>query len=472
MLLYIHGQESGLKGPRRVGIPMSKTRIPLITIIGVPNTGKSTLFNRLIGQRKALVHTEAGMTRDIYKKSFTINGKEFYLQDSGGFFPDTHIITDEINKRIFKEARASDLVIFLFDGKRDLLGYEKDLYLEIRKINPGIIPVVNKVDNPETFVLSPSYYRLQQDFLFISAEHNLEVETVLEAIEKKFANYIESPVNAGLEPAAGKTRISIVGKPNVGKSSIVNKILQDDLVIVSPIPGTTRDSVDIEVKRRHKTFILVDNAGIRKLKKVKEGTESAAVIRAEKDIRGADIVIFVIDISKRIDQNDLLIARKILKSARPLVVACNKWDLVQETGPDAGKHRGQSLLAKAKEKLNFFYFAPFILVSAVTGKNIFNLLDRADAIHASLEVKIKTSYLNKVVLEIVKEKKILTETNRPFNPGYVSIESYRPFFIHFYAGSSHKLKPFHETYLKKRISEALDLEGIPVFFKISGKKKK
>jgi GTP-binding protein len=448
---------------------MAKARIPLITIIGVPNTGKSTLFNRLIGQRKALVHTEAGMTRDIYKKSFQLNGKAFYLQDSGGFFPDTHIITDEINKRIFKEARASDLVIFLFDGKRDLLGYEKDLYLEIKKINPGIIPVVNKVDNPETFILSTSYYRLQQDFLFISAEHNLEVETVLEAIEKKFENYIESTAKA--DPEAAKTRISIVGKPNVGKSSIVNKILQDDLVIVSPIPGTTRDSVDIEVKRHRKTFVLVDNAGIRKLKKVKEGTESAAVIRAEKDIRGADIVIFVIDISKRIDQNDLLIAHKILKSARPLVVACNKWDLAVEAGSDTGKRRGQSLLSIAKEKLNFFYFAPFILVSAVTGKNIFNLLDRAEAIHTKLGVKIKTPYLNKVVLELSKEKKILTETNRPFIPRYVSIESYRPFFIRFFAGSSHKLKPFHEIYLKKRISEALDLEGIPVFFKISGKKK-
>ncbi|NIM14890.1 MAG: ribosome biogenesis GTPase Der [Candidatus Aminicenantes bacterium] len=449
---------------------MSKARIPLITIIGVPNTGKSTLFNRLIGQRKALVHTDAGMTRDIYKKSFAINGKEFYLQDSGGFFPDSHIITDEINKRIFKEAQASDLIIFLFDGKRDLLGYEKDLFLDIKKINPNIIPVVNKVDNPETFILSPSYYQLKQDFLFVSAEHNLEVETVLEAIEKKFENHIKSMAKADIE--AAKTRISIVGKPNVGKSSIVNKILQDDLVIVSPIPGTTRDSVDLEVKRYNKTFILVDNAGIRKLKKVKERTESAAVIRAEKDIRSADIVIFVIDISKRIDQNDLLIAHKILKSARPLVVACNKWDLVADADTDTDKRRGQSLLSRAKEKLNFFYFAPFILVSAVTGKNIFNLLDRAAAIHTKLSGKIKTSYLNKVVLQISKEKKILTETNRPFNPRYVSIESYRPFFIRFHAGSSHKLKPFHEIYLKKRISEALDLEGIPVFFKISSKKKK
>jgi GTP-binding protein len=443
---------------------MAKSRIPLITIIGVPNTGKSTLFNRLLGRRKALVHSDAGMTRDIYRKPFEINGRTFYLQDSGGFFPDRHIITEEINKRIFKEARASDLIIFIFDGRRELLGYEKDLFLDIKKINPAVIPVVNKVDNPQTYVLSNSYYRLKQDFLLVSAEHNLGIETILEAIEKKFEN---DKTGEGIETEAAGVRISIVGKPNVGKSSLINKILKDEFVIVSPIPGTTRDSVDLEVRRYNKAFILVDNAGIRKLQKVKEGTESAAVIRAEKDIQYADIIIFVIDISKRIDQNDLLIAHKILKSARPLVVACNKWDLVSETD----KSRGKSLLSEVRGKFNFFYFAPFILVSAVTGKNVFNLLDRAEVIHNKLRDKIKTSHLNNVISEILQEKKFLTETNRPFNPKYAAVESYSPFFLRFYTSAGHRLKASDEIYLKKRLNEKLGLEGIPVFFKISGKKK-
>ncbi len=133
-------------------------KVPLITIVGVPNTGKSTLFNRLVGSNKALVHSLPGMTRDIYRKPFEINNKEFKLQDSGGFFQDQEIITEEINKRIFKEAEKSDLILFLFDGRRELLGYEKDLFLEIKKINPRLIPIVNKVDNPNKFVLSNSYY--------------------------------------------------------------------------------------------------------------------------------------------------------------------------------------------------------------------------------------------------------------------------------------------------------------------------
>jgi len=435
-------------------------KIPLITIIGVPNTGKSTLFNRLIGQRKALVHSEAGMTRDIYKKPLDIDGKKYYLQDSGGFFPDGHIITDEINKRIFKEARISDIVIFLFDGKREILGYEKDLFLDIKKINPKIIPVVNKVDNPGNYILPSSFYLLKEEFLLISSEHNLEIDTLLEAISDKLINYSSNQYKID-NP---NLRISIMGKPNVGKSSLINKILNDELVIVSPIPGTTRDSVDLEVKRKDNVFILVDNAGIRKKQKVKEKTESAAVIRAEKDIRQADLIIFVIDISKKIDQNDFLIANKILKSAKPVIVACNKWDLISE------KDRAQKLLANAKERLNSFYFAPFMLTSATTGKNVYNLMDLAEEIHKKLLQKIKTSYLNSKVREILSERKILTEVNRIFNPKYVNIESYQPFFLHFYSGSGQKIKPAHETYIKKRIVEELELSGIPIFFKISAKK--
>jgi GTP-binding protein len=441
---------------------------PLITIIGVPNTGKSTLFNRLIGKRKALVHSQAGMTRDIYKKSFEINDVQYDLQDSGGFFPDRQIITGEINKRIFREAEASDLILFLFDGRRELLGYEKDLFLDIKKINDNVIPLVNKVDNPAKFILPSSYYALKEDFIFISAEHNLEVDSVLEAIEKNVRDRPGpgSSENAGDE-AVPPARISIMGKPNVGKSSIINKILRDDLVIVSPIPGTTRDSVDLEVKRSSKTYILVDNAGIRKLQKVKEGTESAAVIRAEKDIRFADIIIFVIDISTKIDQTDMLIAQKILKSAKPVIVACNKWDLVA----DDDKARSQKLLEKAKKSLNSFYFAPFVLVSAVTGKNIFHLLDRAETITGRITRKVKTSHVNKIIPEILRERKFLTQNNRLFNPKYISIESTRPFFINFHTGSGQKLKSSHEIYIKKRIIQELELEGIPVFFKIIGKKK-
>ncbi len=295
------------------------SQIPLITIIGVPNTGKSTLFNRIIGKRKALVHNQAGMTRDIFRQKFKLNDRWYYLQDSGGFFLDKDIISAEINKKIFKAARNSQLIIFLFDGKRELLGYEKDLFLEIKKLHKPVIPVLNKVDNLDSYLPPQTYYALKNDYVHISAEHNLGVEVILDRIIKELQS--EGQPASDFEKAA---RISIIGKPNVGKSSIINKVMNDEMVIVSPLPGTTRDSVDLEIKRNQQAFVIVDNAGIRKLQKIKEDTESAAVIRAEKEMRNSDVIIFVIDISKRIDQNDMLIAQKVVQAAKPVIIAGNK----------------------------------------------------------------------------------------------------------------------------------------------------
>ncbi len=433
---------------------------PLITIAGVPNTGKSTLFNRIIGKRRALIHTDPGMTRDIFGENFILNGKTFTLQDSGGFFPDKDIISTEINKRIFREVKRSDLIIYLFDGRRELLGYEKDLYLEIRKLNNNIIAVINKVDNQSKFILPSSYYSLKADFTYISAEHNLGVGDLLEVVESRFSNYSGDRKKADLPVM----RISIMGKPNVGKSSIINQILNDEMAIVSPLPGTTRDSVNFEVKRKGEKFIIVDNAGIRKLKKIQESTESAAVLRAERDLVNADIIIFVVDMSKKLDQNDLLIAKKILKSAKPVIVACNKWDLVED------KEKLTKILGNIKRSLYSFYFAQFLIISAKTGKSIFDLIDTASEINNFLNKRIPTNKINEIFQSALKEKKYYTESGRPFSPKFVSVESYRPFFLKIYSNSG-KLTTAHETFLKKKLSQKINNPGLPIFFKVLSKSK-
>ncbi len=430
--------------------------IPLITIIGVPNTGKSTLFNRIIGKRKALIHSQPGMTRDIFRQKIKINEHWFYLQDSGGFFLDKDIITKEINKQIFKAAKNSQLIIFLFDGKRELLGYEKDLFLEIKKLHKIIIPVLNKVDRLDSYIPPLSYFALKNDYIHISAEHNLGVEVILDRISQ--ALQTDSRPVSDLSNA---TRISIIGKPNVGKSSLINKILNDEMVIVSPLPGTTRDSVDLEVRRNQQAFVLVDNAGIRKLQKIKEDTESAAVIRAEKELRNSDVIIFVIDISKRIDQNDMLIAQKVVRAAKPVIIAANKADLL---GDNAGSNK---FLALTQARFNSLYFAPIVAVSAQTGKNVFQILDLAADINDKLNKKIKIAALNETVKKILRKRKLTTRDKSTFNPKYISIESYRPFFIKFHCKSSLRLGETDELYLKRRLVQELNLLGIPVFFKIA-----
>lgn len=438
--------------------------IPLITIIGVPNTGKSTLFNRMVGRRKALVHSQAGMTRDIFRQKFKIDQHWYYLQDSGGFFLDKEIISSEINKKIFKAAKNSQLIIFLFDGKREMLGYEKDLFLELKRLHKPIIPVLNKVDNLDAYLQPQSYYSLKNDYVHISAEHNLGVEVLFEKISQ--ALRVDSQPDSDFSTAASaqrggvSARISIIGKPNVGKSSIINKILNDDMVIVSPLPGTTRDSVDLEIKRNQQTFVLVDNAGIRKLQKIAENTETAAVIRAEKEMGNSDIIVFVIDISKRIDQNDMLIAQKIVRAAKPVIIAGNKADLLAE-GVNSNK-----FLELTKTRFNSLYFAPIIAVSAHTGKNIFQLFDQAVAINEKLVAKIKISALNETVKRVLREKKLNTTEKRIFSPKFVSIESYRPFFIKFHCKSTSRLNDSDELFLKKRLTQELSLVGIPIYFKV------
>ncbi len=432
---------------------MSKS--PIITIAGVPNTGKSTLFNRIIGKRRALIHSDPGMTRDIFSEKFNIDGREFALQDSGGFFPNKDIISTEINKRIFREVEKSDLIIYLFDGKREILGYEKELFLKIRKINKNVIPVINKVDNNNKFYLPDSYYSLKADFHYISAEHNTGVGDLVDFIGDFFK---KSNITLKKE-SAPVLRISIMGKPNVGKSSIINYILNDEMAIVSPLPGTTRDSVNFEIKRNGKEFIIVDNAGIRKLKKVKESTESAAVIRAERDIVNSDIIIFVVDVSKKMDQNDLLIAKKIIRSAKPVVIACNKWDIVEE------KNKIDKILGQVKRTLNSFYFSKFLVVSAKTGKGIFDIIDTASDINSFLNTKISVKKINNIFKSIISEKKFYTISGKNFNPKFVSIESYKPFFIKIRSNSG-KLKAAHELFLKKKISQKIANPGFPIFFKI------
>jgi GTP-binding protein len=308
--------------------------------------------------------------------------------------------------------------------------------------------------------LPDTYYALKQDFVYIAAEHSQGFEDLLDLIEsridyKKFAN-------APLETQS-VIRISIVGKPNVGKSSIINAILREDFSIVSPVPGTTRDSVDIEFVRNQQHFILVDNAGIRKLQKLKEDTESAAVIRAEKAIKQADIVIFAVDISKRLDQNDLLIANKVIDSYKPVIIAGNKWDLVEN------KNSAEKITQFVKNKLNHLYFAPIVHLSALSGKNVMSLIDYSESIFKKLATPIKTVHVNNVIKPVIKQSKLHTQEGKIFNPKYLTIESGNPIFVKFYATHAAKLKPQDERFLKKQICDLLGLEGIPVFFKIVGK---
>jgi GTP-binding protein len=431
-----------------------KNKSPVISIIGIPNTGKSTLFNRLVQKRKALVHSLPGMTRDVIKATMTIKDNQYNLQDTGGFFDDAKTINQEINKKVIKVSKESDLIIFLFDSKRDLLGFEKDLYLEIKKTNQNILHVMNKIDNPSTHFMPPSYYCLKADFILISADHNIGIGNLLDRIQEQLSD-CESKTELPVEA----TKISFIGKPNVGKSSLINKLLNEDKIIVTPLPGTTRDSVEYELHRNNKVLQLVDNAGIRKMQKIQESTEKAAVIRAKKNIKNTDIILFILDISSKITREDMTISSLVVESHKPVIIVCNKWDLIQEKQDATHYHK------KIRRRFNKLPYATIVFTSAVSKKGLFSILDHADRISENRSKDIKTSYLNKLIKDLVNEKKLYTVNNKRFDPKYCVIESRAPFFIRFYVTSVTRLKPHSEKYLKNRIRESLGVEGIPIFFK-------
>ena len=328
-------------------------KLPRVVIVGFPNVGKSTLFNRILGRRKSLVHADPGMTRDSLTAACTLDDRRFNLVDTGGLFGVAdEPLSDQVRARALAEAAAADLVLFVLDGKRDIASAEQELYLQLKRRGLPILLVANKFDSPrQEESMTADYYRLgETNVHFVSAEHNINIGALEEAI-------VAALPPGGPGAAAEKPlRIAIVGRTNVGKSSIVNRLAGDERLIVSEVPGTTRDSTDTLLVRDGKPFCLVDTAGIRRMAATEDGREKAGIVRAKANIRDADVVCLVLDVQEFPTRQDARIAQLALESGRPLIIVINKWDLVDKAviRPDAVRDR-------VFRKLSFVSYAPAAL---------------------------------------------------------------------------------------------------------------
>ncbi|HPW18885.1 MAG TPA: ribosome biogenesis GTPase Der, partial [Candidatus Aminicenantes bacterium] len=334
------------------------TKLPRVVIVGFPNVGKSTLFNRLLGRRKALVHADPGMTRDSLEAECAIGGRRVTLVDTGGLFGVAdEPLSERVRAKALEEAAAADLVLFLLDGKRDVAPAEEGLYADLRRGGLALLVVVNKVDSPvQEESRTAEYYRLgEKDIHFVSAEHKLGIGRLEEAVAAALPAGRPGPAPA----AAGEPplRIAVVGRTNVGKSSLVNRLAGAERLIVSELPGTTRDSTDILLVRDGKPFLLVDTAGIRRLAAAEDAREKAAIVRAKANIRRADVVCLVLDVREFPTRQDARVAQLALESGRPLVLALNKWDLVERD-----KARPDAVRERVFRKLGFVGYAPLLLV--------------------------------------------------------------------------------------------------------------
>lgn len=429
-------------------------KLPRVVIVGFPNVGKSTLFNRILGRRKSLVHADPGMTRDSLTAECTLGDRRFTLVDTGGLFGVAdEPLSDKVRERALAEAAAADLVLFVLDGKRDIAPAEEELYVQLKRRGLPILLVVNKFDSPvQEESMTAEYYRLgEKDVLFVSAEHKINIGTLEEAVAAALP--AAAPAAEPVEPL----RIAIVGRTNVGKSSLVNRLLGEERLIVSEIPGTTRDSTDTLIVRDGRPFCLVDTAGIRRLAATEDGREKAGIVRAKANIRQADVVCLILDVQEFPTRQDARIAQLALESGRPLVLVLNKWDLVDKDAvrPDAVRER-------VFRKLSFVAYAPLLFVSARTGQRIVKILDTAETVYKGATTRVETSKLNDFLARTSEEQPPRLKNGARVKLRYMTQKGVLPPTFVLFLGSRGPLSPAYEKFFVEALRRDFGMAGTPI----------
>ncbi|OFY62762.1 MAG: ribosome biogenesis GTPase Der [Bacteroidetes bacterium RBG_13_43_22] len=424
----------------------------IVAIIGRPNVGKSTLFNRLIGSREAIVDEISGVTRDRNYGICNWNGIDFSVIDTGGYVESSaDIFEEEINKQVLLAIEESDLIMFMVDvttGVHDLDTSVADL---LRRSGKKVILVVNKVDNSERMLDATEFYSLGLgDFFTVSSINGSGTGDLLDAVVKNLPGQA-SDIFPGLP------RIAIVGRPNVGKSSLVNSLLGEERNIVTPLPGTTRDSIYTRYNKYHHDFFLVDTAGLRKKSKVSEDIEFYSVMRAIRTIENSDICLLLIDGTRGVEAQDLNIMSLILNNNKGLIILVNKWDLVEKDNNTA-----KSFEREIRGKTAPFTDYDILFISAVNKQRIYKVLDAIEIVNNNRNRKIPTSELNEVMLEIIRKNPPPSLKGKHVRIKYATqLPTSIPSFA-FFCNLPQYIKEPYRRFVENRLRENYIFTGIPV----------
>jgi len=440
---------------------------PLIAIIGRPNVGKSTLFNRLSERKKAIAIDQPGATRDRNYADASWNGRAFTVVDTGGFEP---ISTEKILMQMREQTRLAmeqaDIIIFLMDGRDGLTPSDEEIVRQLRSFKQPVYYAVNKLDGPRHDENVYDFYRLGVEPIFtISAEHGRGVDELMDAVTAAI------PVT---EPAGDEARteeeepirIAVVGRPNVGKSSLgpnvgksslVNKILGYERTIVNPLPGTTRDSIDTPFERGGRKYVLVDTAGIRRKSRISQNLEKYSVIEALRTLDRCDVALVLIDAEEGVTEQDAKIAGLALEKGVACILVVNKWDLVEKDNSTVGVY-----VNKLRDELKFLQFAPIAFVSALTGQRVGRIFELIDAVWAEFTRRIPTAELNAQVESYVAENPAPMYRNRPNKIVYATQPRVKPPTFVFFVREPKAIHFSYERYLANRIREGLGFESVPI----------
>ena len=375
--------------------------LPNVAIVGRPNVGKSALFNRLVGRKIAIVHDQPGITRDRISAICTRGAHPFTLWDTGGIFGvGERELNTEVRRSAEEALSESDLLLFVADAKEGLSPIDEELARLLRKSQKPVLLVINKIDNEKHEPLAAEFDSLGFEPSFaISAEHNRGISDLLHEIDRRLpspANIEHSlPAVAGTPNIEGHIAIAIVGRPNVGKSSLVNSVVRGERAIVSELPGTTRDAVDILYERSGRKFIFIDTAGIRRRGKHSSSVEVFSVMRAERSIRRADVCVLIVDLTMGVTAQDKRIAGLIQRERKAAILVLNKWDLIR---PQRNRKQMISrLVDETRARIFFLEFSPVLIASALTGENIDRLFALIEKIRRAARQRIGTGVLNRLL---------------------------------------------------------------------------
>ena len=455
------------------------TILPTLAIVGRPNVGKSTLFNRLIGSRRSIVGDEPGITRDRLYGTASWNGRQIRVVDTGGIIPDEkELITAEIYRQAKVALEEADVIAMIVDGRTELAAPDIELARLLIRSGKPVLLAVNKIDSPKLEAVIEDFRRLGiKEVLPVSAEHGNGIGEFLDAVLKAVPgpaasqaqpeNLEEGSADASVLP---ETKIAIIGRPNVGKSTLLNQLTGTSRAIVSPVAGTTRDAVDEIVERDGQRYRFIDTAGIRRKGKTKLMAEKLSVVMARKHLEAADVALLVIDGTEGVTASDATIGGYAHESGRSVVIVVNKWDLVGPARKDGKLPADQSLFEKQlRDALKYLSYAPVLFISAVSGKNVDRVFSTVQRVAKERRKRITTGEMNRFLKHV--------DFERASSPGYGIRIQYLtqaavapPTFIVF-TNRPGKLHFSYQRFLENQIRRAFGFEGTPIWIKTRGKEK-
>lgn len=432
---------------------------PVVALVGTPNVGKSTLFNRIVGKKISIIEDTPGVTRDRIYGNASYKNYQFHLIDTGGIDMENQAFNNEIKYQVEIAIDEADVIVFIVDGKNGLTSNDYVVRDMLRKSSKKVIVAINKVDHKSARDNIYDFYVLGFDeYIEISGEQNIGISNLLDKVTEDFKEIVEDEYDENV------IKFSIIGRPNVGKSSLANAILNEDKLIVSDIAGTTRDSVDTSFTYHGEEFVVIDTAGMRKKGKIYEKIEKYSLLRSMKAIDRSDVCLVVINAEEGIIEHDKHIIGYAIEAGKPIIIVVNKWDLI-----DNKDEAMKNFTKLIRSDLAFVSYAPIVFLSALTKKRIHTLIPEIIKVYNNSKIEIKTSVLNDVIMDAYNLNLPPSYKGKRLKIYFASQEGNKPPKFVLRVNSKGLIHFSYERYLENKLRESFNLEGTPIILQFKNK---